>query len=177
MTNQQIVALGVRLFCIWLAVYVLRDLPGLWTFGQHLAHDSRMMIGLGVYIAIVVLTVAALWAFPLAIARKLLPRAAQEQPVSLAPVEQMQRVGFCLLGLWLLTLAIPGLAYEVVLIRIYTRPGSTLELQPQHYAALAQSLVELVLAVWLLFGARGLLGILRQARTAGSVGKTVDGES
>ncbi len=31
MTNAKVVALGIRLFCIWLAVYLLRHMPRLWS--------------------------------------------------------------------------------------------------------------------------------------------------
>lgn len=47
-------------------------------------------------------------------------------------------------------------------------PGTTLELAPQDYARLAQVLAELCIAIWLLFGATGLLGVIRWMRSAGT---------
>jgi hypothetical protein len=168
MTNRQFVALGVRLFCIWLAIYILRYAPAYWLLnGQQssAAHDAApLIIGTLVLVAIVI----ALWLFPLTVARKLLPRSALDLPTSLPTREQIEQAGFCLLGLWLLTQAIPSLVFEGMVFYLYTRPGSELGLRPQEYAALARALVELALAVWLLFGAKGLLGIVRWARTAGS---------
>lgn len=174
MTNKQCVALGVRLFCVWLAIYILRDVPALWMFSHDAMHDSSAATGIIIYVAILIAILVALWLFPLTITRNLLPHSAQEQAATLAPIEQMQRVGFCLLGLWLLTQAIPGLAFEAVLFHEYAAPGTTLELRPQDYATLAQRLAELALAIWLLFGARGLLGAIRKARIAGSSGNVTD---
>jgi hypothetical protein len=47
------------------------------------------------------------------------------------------------------------------------KPNASVELQPQNYAAMAQTLVEFCLGLWLLFGGRGLLRVLHWARTAG----------
>ena len=174
MTSRQFVALGVRLFCIWLAIYILRYAPGFWLLDRQMssvAHDVMpLIIGTLTLVAIVV----ALWLFPLTVARKLLPRSAQDQPISLPAHEQIERAGFCLLGLWLLTQAIPSVVFEGFVFYLYTRPGSILGLRPQEYAALARALVELGLAIWLLFGATGLLGIVRWARTAGSAANVND---
>ena len=167
MTSKQFVALGVRLFCIWLAVYILRYAPAFWLLGQQSSittDEAPVVIGTLILVAIVV----ALWLFPLTVARKLLPRSALDQPISMPAHEQIEQAGFCLLGLWLLTQAIPSLAFEGFVFYLYTRPGSDLGLRPQEYAALARALVDLALALWLLFSAKGLLGIVRWARTAGS---------
>lgn len=167
MTGRQFVALGVRLFCIWLAIYILRYAPAFWLLGkQSLTTPDRapFVVGTLVLVAIVV----ALWLFPLTVARKLLPRSALDQSISLPAHEQIEQAGFCLMGLWLLTQALPSVVFEVYVFYLYTRPGSMLGLRPQEYAALARALVELALALWLLFGARGLRGALRWARTAGS---------
>lgn len=78
------------------------------------------------------------------------------------------------MGLWLLTRVIPALVFEAFLSLLYTRPGTTLELRPQDYATTVEYLVELAIALWLLFGARGLRGLLAWARSAGSPAAHVD---
>lgn len=168
MINTQVVALGIRLFCVWLAVYILRDVPGLWLL------NAREFSNSGAAPAIVLVTVlftaiiVALWIFPLTIARKLLPRAAANQPAAIPTANQLESTGFCLLGFWLLTRAIPDLIFEAFVFYQYTRPGSMLGLRPEEYAALAEHLIEFALGIWALFGAKGLLGIVLWARTAGS---------
>jgi hypothetical protein len=168
MTSKQFVALGVRLFCIWLAIYILREVPAYWLA---ISQQRSTEIAATVVIAIMALyavIVILLWLFPLTIARKLLPRSAQDQSIALPPHEQIERAGFCLMGLWLLTHAVPGLVFDAVVMHLYHYPGATMELRPQDYAAIAEHLVELALALWLLFGARGLRGLLIWARNVGS---------
>jgi hypothetical protein len=167
MTNAQVVALGVRLFCIWLAVYLLRHAPALWALNTRELPDSGAAAAVIIVTSVFVAVTIALWLFPLAVARKLLPKATLDEPTPL-PLDQVQRAGFCLLGLWLLTEAIPKMFYSAVMVYHSTRPNAAVELQPQNYAAMAQMLIEFGLGLWLLFGARGLLGIIHWARTAGT---------
>lgn len=168
MTNKQFVAVGVRLFSIWLAIYILRYAPAFWMLDSQQVSAAHNAIPLAVGTLTLAAIVVALWLFPLTVARKLLPRSASDQPTALPAHEQIEQAGFCLMGLWLLTQAIPSLVFEGFVFYLYTRPGSMLGLRPQEYAALARALVETGLAIWLLFGAKGLLGILRWARAAGS---------
>jgi hypothetical protein len=165
-TNAQIVALGIRLFSIWLALYLFGHTPGLWTFIEHGKSGSGAGL-VATVSAVLVLVAVGLWFFPLAVARKLLPKATLDQPTNL-PVEDVQRAGFCLLGLWVLTESIPDLIYYAVAFAVSTSPSSLMSFEKNTYANVAHSIVEFVIGVWLLLGARGLLGVLRWARTAGT---------
>lgn len=176
MTCKQFVALGVRLFCVWLAIYIMTGMTGFWLAVSRQPHNESAGAILLVAIAVFALIVILLWLFPLAVARKLLPRSALDQTVSLPPHEQIERAGFCLMGLWLLTRAVPGLVFDAVITHLYHYPGATMEMRPQDYAAIAEHLVELVLALWLLFSARGLRGLLNWARSAGSSPTRVDSD-
>jgi len=174
MTSKQFVALGVRLFCVWLAIYLMTGMTGYWIAISRQPHNETAGAILLVAIAIFALIVILLWLFPLTVARKLLQPSALDQSIALPPHEQIERAGFCLMGLWLLTRALPGLVFDAVIVHLYHYPGSTLELSPQNYAAIAEHLVELALALWLLFSARGLRGLLDWARSAGSPSGRVD---
>jgi hypothetical protein len=163
-TNAQIVALGVRVFSIWVVLYLFGHTPGLWTFIEHGRSGGA---GFVVTVSLVlVLAAIGLWFFPLAVARQLLPKATLDQPTSL-PVEEVQRAGFCLLGLWVLTESVPDLIYYAVAFAFSTRSSTLMSFEPNTYANVAHSVVEFIIGVWLLLGARGLLGVLRWARTAG----------
>jgi hypothetical protein len=162
-TNAQIVAVGIRLFCIWLAVYLFRDVPALWSARKGQFLDVGAVVVVAVVVAVVLI---ALWMFPLTVAGKLLPKAALNEPSQL-PVDQVERAGFCLLGLWMLTEAIPSLFYYAVMVYEYARPDVRPELRAENVAGLLHTAVQLGLGIWLLFGARGLLGLIRWARTAG----------
>jgi len=166
-TNAQIVALGVRLFSIWLVVYLFGHAPGLWTFVEY-GQSGSGGAGLVVTVcAVLVLAAVGLWFFPLAVARKLLPKATLDQPTPL-PVEEVQRAGFCLLGLWVLTESVPYLIYYAVAFTVSPSPSALMSFEKNTYANVAHTIAEFVIGVWLLLGARGLLGVLRWARTAGT---------
>ncbi len=167
MTNAQVVALGIRLFCIWLALYLLRHAPALWSLNTEQFPDSSAAAAVIIVSIILVAVTIALWFFPLAVARKLIPQATLDQPTPL-PIDQLQSAGFCLLGLWVLTEAVPRLVYITFIVYHSTRPNAMVALEPHNYAAIAQTLVALVIGLWLLFGARGLLGVIRWVRTAGT---------
>jgi len=167
MTNAQVVALGIRLFAIWLAIYILRQTPGLLFINAREMPDSRA-VGVTVLVAILLLFVCiALWRFPLVVAQKLIPQPTLDQPSRL-PVEQLETAGFCLLGLWLLTEALPQAVYVAMIVYHWSRPNAIVTLTPYNYAAIAQMFAELVIGLWLLFGAKGLLGLLRWARHGGT---------
>jgi hypothetical protein len=167
MTNAQVVALGVRLFSIWLALYLIRHAPALWSANMEQFPESPAA-GTVIAVSIVLIAVTiALWFFPLAVARKLIPKATLDQPTPL-PIDQLHAAGFCLLGLWVLTEAIPRLVYVIFIVYHSTRPNAMVALDPGQYAGIARTLVELGIGLWLLFGARGLLGVIRWARTAGT---------
>jgi len=168
MTNAQVVALGVRLFSIWLALYLIRYAPALWSANIEQFPESRAAGTVIIVVSIVLIAVTiALWLFPLAVARKLIPKATLDQPTPL-PVDQLQSAGFCLLGLWVLTEAVPRFVYMAFIVYHSTRPNAMVALDPHNYAAIARTLVELGIGLWLLFGARGLLGLIRWARTVGT---------
>lgn len=164
MTNAQIAGLGVRLFAIWLIVYVLRQAPDLWILNRREA-DVAGIIAASIVPVLLLLIAAALWFFPLTVASKLIPRSSLAQSTSL-PVEEPQRTGFLLLGLWVLAGAIPSLIRYSFLLYHTFRPGAMVELGLNLPAAMLYTCAELIIGIWLLFGARGLLGLLRLARRA-----------
>jgi hypothetical protein len=167
-TNTQIVAIGIRLFCVWLAIYVIRDLPGLWSLNdrQYADGSATAISTVIIVLVIVVALIVALWSFPLTVARKLLPRSALDEPARVPG--QIERAGFCLLGLWLLTQAIPSLFYYAVMVYHFSRPDARVDLRTENFASLLHTAIELGLGIWLLFGAKGLLGLIRWARVAGT---------
>jgi hypothetical protein len=165
MTNAQAVGVGVRLFSIWLVVYVIRGGPALWLMNWREGDTAGMSMVLAA-MATLLLIALFLWLFPLTVASRLIPRSALEQRTS-APVEDLQRCGFLLLGLWVLALSVPGFFRYLFLYYLTARLGTTIQLAPEAHAGFAAVVVELMIGLWLLFGAKGLLALLRWARTAG----------
>ncbi|MFA7585630.1 MAG: hypothetical protein WCY11_05450 [Novosphingobium sp.] len=167
MANVQIVGLGVRIFTIWLALYVLRHVPSLWSLNTNEFGDPKTAVIVLIVGALLVVLIVFLWIFPLTVARKLIPRAALDEPTTL-PIDQIQAVGFCLLGLWLIASAVPNVFFWMVMVYQSNRPESLLSLEPRNYASMTYTVTEFSIGAWLVFGARGLLGLMRWARTAGT---------
>lgn len=165
MTNTQIVGIGVRLFAVWLVVYVLRNAPALWLFGSREIGPAGIATVITVS-ALMVVIAAVLWFFPLTVARKLIPESLLSRSADL-PREDFQRMGFCLLGLWVLAEAIPLAVRYGYMLYHALKPNSMIELGLNIPGAFIHAMVQLAIGVWLLFGAKGLLGVLRKARHAG----------
>ncbi len=166
MTSTQIVGLGVRLFSVWLFVYVVRNVPAMWNFNVA-ESDASANVAVAVVAAVVLAIVAVLWFFPLTVARKLLPRTQSEDRLAL-PLEQVESAGFCLVGLWIVATAVPSAFYWILMSYYVLKPGSLLSLSPYELASMSSIGVQLILGIWLFFGAKGLRGLLRWARSAGS---------
>lgn len=121
------------------------------------------------FVLLVVAT--ALWFFPLTIGNKLVPRAAKNAEGverTGVPFERIEGLAFCLLGLWILAEAVPNGFYWILMAYHAYRPESLLDLGPREYSRMAVTGTKLVIAIWLLLGAKGLRGLLRWARTAGT---------
>ena len=170
MTGGQIVGLGVRLFAIWLVLYVLTNAPGMWRFNVSEGAVSANLVVILVS-CLLLAAAAALWFFPLSVANKLVPGATkrtQDLERTGVPFEHVERLAFCLLGLWILAEAVPNCFYWVLMAYHAARPDSLLHFGPVEYARVAVTGSKLVMGLWLLLGAKGLRGLLRWARTAGT---------
>jgi hypothetical protein len=107
------------------------------------------------------LVAVTLWYFPLTVARKIVPGpASADYPV--LSVEQFQRVGATLLGLWLLTGTLPNIGYYAVAIF-----ANDAHIERSAYASILRLSIELAIGLWLLFGARGIARLVQFARDMG----------
>lgn len=149
MINVQIVAAVVRLFSVWLATWALRNLPAYWVFDQQgVTFSQRISV---VAFSVLMLAIAvALWFFPFAVAKKLVP----EQKVSEYPIvsqANFQRLATSLLGLWTLIDAVPNGGYALVALSMRSAP-----LDGGAYSTITQVAIRLIIGIWLLFGAEGM---------------------
>lgn len=157
MLNVQTVGVVVRLFAVWLATWALRNLPSFWIF--NVPGTTPEMRSYALVVSILMLLIAiTLWFFPLTVASKLISgKATAEYPTF--SLEQIQSAGASLLGLWVLSSAVPNLGFYAVAIFV---TGATVE--SGTYASIARLVIEVVIGLWLLFGARGIFGLVHWAR-------------
>ena len=166
MAPYQIVAVAVRLFAIWLAVYAVRTAPAFLFELRRFDDEVGLAISLGVA-ALVLAVVFLLWFFPRSVARALVPGIATSEPVASSPNDWFT-VGCSLIGLWLLTATIPGLVNYLTIIYLIQHMPGEVGLDASRHANAISFAVALCIGLWLLFGARGLNGLLLWARRAGS---------
>lgn len=169
MPKEQIVGIAVRLFAIFLALYTLRYASTLLPYAAVPPPNNISFTFIAVLALFPILAAVLLWFFPLVVAAKLIPNIktkAQSAPIGAGGVEV---VAFSVMGLWVLTTAIPDIFYWVTFVyRVKSAGIGSTELSPENIGNIVASIVELVIGFWLLFGSNGLLGILRNARHAGA---------
>lgn len=156
---HQAVAVAIRIFAAWLGITVIR---GLASFAFIRQSD---MPGYAFAVAVLVLAallVAALWLFPGIIAGKLLSPTNAKLETSASP-DLWLEMGCALLGLWLLTSALPTLIFDTyALLRL--NPGDDRGNVPQ---SVVYYVVEVAIGLWLVFGAKGFRRLFWWARNAG----------
>jgi hypothetical protein len=160
MSPHQTVAVAVRIFAAWLGFTALLQLASFVVVRQ------SDMPGYGfalTVLALAALLVTALWFFPRTIAGKLLgPENPTSEP-SPSP-DLWLAMGCALLGLWLLTSALPTLIFDIyALVRISVGsmdPGNM-------WQSAVYQLVEVGIALWLVFGAKGFRKLFWWAQNAG----------
>jgi hypothetical protein len=159
MSPYQAVAVALRVFAVWLGIYALRTVLSLALMQQS---GTPGFWGSAALLGLTLLFSATLWFFPRSIAGKLLSQEAAKAELSASP-DLWLAMGCALLGLWILTSAVPSVVLDTYAL-VYLGPGadaSDLKRSVLYY------FVEIGLGVWLLFGARGLRKLFWWARHAG----------
>ena len=100
MTPQHFVAVGIRLFAIWLAIRSARFFTSVPVLLDSMDRDDRLLQFL-LYGVVHLVIAVCLWTFPMTVARKILPSASSAVAVNFS-AKELARVGCALLGLWLL---------------------------------------------------------------------------
>ena len=152
MTPHQILALCSRLAALIWGLYALSSIPQYSIRLDHPPVDNRLtvLILVGVQIA----ACAFLWLFSMTVARKLLPLKADVAGAS-SRIVDWQILGVVCVGLWGLIRAIPDAMYWAVILQTWlTADYGLTALTIAQKARIGSTILELGLALWLVFGAR-----------------------
>ena len=163
MTPQQIIAVAVRLFAIWLLLYAGASVTSSYLAVR--AHGAEIPIqSLASGFALVVIVCGILWAFPLFIARWILPRSVA-QPEQSAAFQDWFSVGCSLIGVWILAKAISALASNLLVDYLGYRifPNSFIA-SPDWPLYVAYNFFQLTFGIWLLLGGKGLRKLVQWGR-------------
>jgi hypothetical protein len=152
LTPHQILALCSRLAALIWGLYTLSSIPQYFIRLDHPPVDNRATV-----ITLVGVQIAAcvfLWFFSTTVAQKLLPLREDVTPAPSRVVE-WQMLGVVCVGLWGLIRAIPDAMYWAVILQTWlTADYGLVALTIAQKARIASTILELGLALWLVFGAR-----------------------
>jgi hypothetical protein len=152
MTPQQIFAIGLRLFALWLLATSLKYL--VWTPHALIQYSEGRGVEMSVYIGVGMLALAiVLWLFPLWIAHRFVPRTKFENALKLQPLEAA-RVGCALIGLWFFANGLLNLAWDGLMYTVLNSSESTFGALPgDEKTRVAYAIVQVVLALVLVLRA------------------------
>ena len=173
---RSLVRLALKLVGLGLVVYALVMIASLapmtilGSFGNDLPSDWLIFTSAPV---MVLVFGVFLWLFPSPVANTLFRAAEGKQDETPDWARKLETVGVGLLGLWLLFRGISDLVYHLMTLRARGQATFIDQGYSDFPAYFAATLVELVVALFLLFGARGIVRVLRQVRYGGlGVGKS-----
>ena len=165
MSREDFVAVGSRLFAVYLLLTSIRSAPEIFQVLWR-ADDMTSVYLYGLTIAIVLLVVAFLWFFPLTIARKLLPAMKEPRSEETMDSHVALSVGITLIGLWVLAYGIVGAVYWIKLFLGLRREIDTGDYvwPPEHKAAMVATAVQLVVAALFILGSSGIRKLIYRLR-------------
>ncbi len=166
MRKEEIVGLAVRLFALYIAISTLGNIGNLLAFSKMGAIKEISLSFLIPSISVPLVVAGLLWLVPLTVARKLLPKTTEKPKESPAAPAEYQVIAFSVLGMWVLAQYVPTVFYWLGDgFHLSGNPNESLFLKD--YGRIYSTAGGILIGLWLLFGARGLVGLVRYARTAG----------
>ena len=161
----------IRTYAIWLLVTIAIGLPSLFFESDSFARQGQAM-GIVVAVSAFQLSVAAiLWIFADKFARMALARPQQQVFESDVDVSEWQALAFSVVGVWQVVSGLIFLAHRIAgIIGFYfldsTNPTRA-DLPADTMGWLLSEGLRVALGLWLMFGARGLVGLIRRYRAVG----------
>ncbi len=165
MKLEHIVALAIRLFAIVVAIYALTNGVSLVPhFYQQGWQESSYL--LAVIMAGLLLLAIYLWVFPLTVSRKLVEfKEPGKVDVTSASANQIQVVGFTILGFYLLFNVISDVVYYLSLVFISARNTELMiKFTPEQKSAIFATAIEFLFVLFLLVRTEGVAYVLRLLR-------------
>jgi hypothetical protein len=161
MSPVQIAALIIRVSSIWLGIYVLRMIPSLAITahsGPGFAYDLFLF-------AVTAIIAAVLWFFPGTVAGKILRVSGVPGEGRAASLDAWFAMGCALLGLWVLTYAVPALVRDAFVLDV---SASTFDDTTTVKSWMLYNSIEVAIGSWLVLGAQGFRKLFWWARNAGT---------
>lgn len=162
MSPHQTLAVAVRLFAIWLAIYFARTAPAFYRETLRV-DDSAGSVGVILVSTLMVVVVLFLWFFPRTVAKGLLDAKSLPAAEPASP-DTWFAVGCALIGIWLIVPALASVIYRLSVLYLAQRDTS-LDVSEWRFTWIYY-FSEIAIGVWLLLGARGARKLFWWARNA-----------
>jgi len=176
MNTIELLAVGIRLLGLYLLFKSLQFLASAY-FSYHQVslsmHDFNPFMISGGYIvsALLMFLCCGLFIkFPVTVADKLLPRVGKTDTELSGDAVQLQLAGFSLLGVYILSWAIPDLINNFALLAFIPNddPSYSSGSNPYDIINLAVTVVEVVIGLYLVLQSQGLVNLIKRLRYAGA---------
>ncbi len=165
MSREDFVAIGARLFAVFLFAYMLSFVAGFFQILATAEVTSSAVIGFAITMLVMTAVAALIWVFPLTIARKLLPVMKERRSEESIGASVAMSLAMTAIGVWLLATALVDAAYWITVfarVKVAGVPG--FELDPQQTGEIVAAAVQLGIAVWLVFGNAGITRVIHHLK-------------
>jgi hypothetical protein len=160
LTPHQLVAVAIRVFVLWYALFLLRELPPSFMADLEQAGGiAPAKIGIAV---VLILFAFVLWVAAGFIARAIVPSAASETPLPWTE-SRVLTIGSSLIGLWVISYSMSPIIYYGTLWFL-SDANEMHGWQAQQTISLASAFVVFAVGLWLFLGARGLWQVWARLR-------------
>jgi hypothetical protein len=168
MKLEQVVAIAVRLFALVVLIYSIRNGVSLVPYFYEQGWEGESYFFAAAMVLLFIVSIL-LWKFPLSVARGLVkfkePGEADAPSVS---AEQIQIVGFSILGLYLLFYVLSDIVYWVIIWFANQRNTTvSIELPIDQIGAMVSTVIEFIFVLFLLVGGKRIAEVLRKVRYGG----------
>ena len=162
MLPYQVVAVAIRLFAISLALGALTALP-IVTIEQVSQGSHPPGFAYSLFLIVLMMVLALLlWVFPYSVASKLMPKTTEPAAETTA-ADTWLAIGCAVIGLWVLSRALPGLIRDLYVLRAADGYADTHDIRSWALFNFMQVLI----AAWLALGAAGFRKLFWVARNGG----------
>lgn len=168
MTPYQTLVVCLRLLAIWWFIQVLGRVFMTWGNSAAQGADAETALWMAAF-GLLTVPCLLLAIFPFFLARVLLSGTVtkvEEQAAASMETDRWFALGCSLIGVWALTKGVPALISYGVAIAASSTPSETLwGTHPDWTLHISFNVLQCLVGIWLLFGARGLGKAVRWARS------------
>ncbi len=167
MSHHGLVAIAVRIAGIFVAIYAVKNGAAyISTAGQ--SNDDPWLWLVLTPVVMMAAAAVCMIAFPQIVAGNLIPAKKPGETESALTAGQLEPLACSLIGLYFLAQSVFDTTYVASLWFVTKQLGYKWVWAPEFGAVAVTAAVEFIVSMWLLFRARGLLGLLKWARSLGS---------